>query len=420
MLAVRADFYGRCARLSGAGRAARREPRAGRPDVARRAAPGDRAARAARRAERRAGARRRAARRRRGPGRARCRCCPPRCSSSGGVRDGRRLRLAAYSRSGGVQGAVARLAEDAFVAPRSPTQQAIARNVLLRLAGEGEGGAIVRRRRVAAEPSSPASRAEVVARLDRPPAADRQATARSRSRTRRCCASGRGCAAGWRRTRRAGGCTASSATPRAPGTPTRATRARLYRGARLRAALEWRAAHEAELNASERAFLDAGRAAAERAQRRLRLVLGGVSLLLVAGGDRRRSSHSTAARQRARARARPPRRSDSAPRRSPSRRSTARCCWRARPSRSTTTRRRADKLLAALLRSPAAIRVMRGDGGRMLAVAARPDGEVVVAGDNAGRLMLFDAGGGASSPGTTAAARCRRCGSARTGRAWPS
>ena len=44
-----------------------------------------------------------------------------------------------------------------------------------------------------------------------------------------------------------------------------------------------------------------------------------------------------------------------------------------------------DTMLAALLRSRAAIRVMRGDGGRMLAVAARPDGEVVAAGDNAGR-----------------------------------
>src|SRR6185503_120999 len=48
------------------------------------------------------------------------------------------------------------------------------------------------------------------------------------------------------------------------------------------AALEWRAGHEAELNAGERAFLDTGRAAAERAARRQRLVLGGVSLLLVA------------------------------------------------------------------------------------------------------------------------------------------
>ena len=192
----------------------------------------------------------------------------------------------------------------------------------------------------------------------------------------------------------------------------------LYRGARLSAALEWRAAHEAELNAGERAFLDAGRAAAERANRRLRVVLGAVSLLLVAA-VLAGLSHSKNVARRARASG-PPRRSDSARWPSRSRRSIARCCSRARRSRSTTTRRRSNTMLAALLRSPAAIRVMRGDGGRMLAVAVRPDGAVVVAGDNAGRLMIFDAAVAASSPGTTAAARCRRCGSARTGRAWRS
>ena len=44
----------------------------------------------------------------------------------------------------------------------------------------------------------------------------------------------------------------------------------LYRGARLAAALEWRAGHEAELNRTERAFLDAGRRElhAARARRR--------------------------------------------------------------------------------------------------------------------------------------------------------
>ena len=54
----------------------------------------------------------------------------------------------------------------------------------------------------------------------------------------------------------------------------------LYRGARLAAALEWRDGHERELNATERAFLDASRTAAGRAQRRLRLALAGVAALL--------------------------------------------------------------------------------------------------------------------------------------------
>src|SRR5204863_10198920 len=81
-------------------------------------------------------------------------------------RDGRRLRLAAYTRSGGVQGAVARLAEDAFVA-LDPAQRAVARNVLLRLAGEGEGRAIVRRRVALAEldAETGGEHADVVAQL---------------------------------------------------------------------------------------------------------------------------------------------------------------------------------------------------------------------------------------------------------------
>jgi WD40 repeat protein/DNA-binding SARP family transcriptional activator len=62
-------------------------------------------------------------------------------------RDGRRLRLAAYEETGGVHGAVARLAEDGF-GRLDETQQALARRVLLRLATvEPEGG--VERRRLA-------------------------------------------------------------------------------------------------------------------------------------------------------------------------------------------------------------------------------------------------------------------------------
>ena len=66
LIAVRADFYGRCAAYPELCAAARRQPRAGRADAPRRAAPRDRAARAARRAAGRARARRRAGRGRRG------------------------------------------------------------------------------------------------------------------------------------------------------------------------------------------------------------------------------------------------------------------------------------------------------------------------------------------------------------------
>src|SRR5262249_38110649 len=55
----------------------------------------------------------------------------------------------------------------------------------------------------------------------------------------------------------------------------------LYRGAHLAAALDWAAGHASELDATEREFLDASRAAGTRAQRRLRLTLAGVAGLLV-------------------------------------------------------------------------------------------------------------------------------------------
>lgn len=48
-------------------------------------------------------------------------------------------------------------------------------------------------------------------------------------------------------------------------------------------------------------------------------------------------------------------------------------------------------LLSALLRSPAALHVQRGDGGRMLAVAVTPDGRTVLTGDNAGTVQRYDA-----------------------------
>jgi hypothetical protein len=60
-------------------------------------------------------------------------------------RSGRTLTLAAYQQTGGVRGAVARLAEHAWQ-QLDPDDQAVARRILLRLAGPGEGEAVVRRR----------------------------------------------------------------------------------------------------------------------------------------------------------------------------------------------------------------------------------------------------------------------------------
>src|SRR4051794_17883806 len=114
-------------------------------------------------------------------------------------RGGSRLELAAYGRTGGVRGAVARLAEGAFGC-LTPAEQEVAREVLLRLAGENEDGAIVRRRVQLAELEG--QRSDDVARvLD--VLTDRRLLTVSAGAvelpTRRSCASGRGCAAGWTR-----------------------------------------------------------------------------------------------------------------------------------------------------------------------------------------------------------------------------
>src|SRR5215470_3878337 len=65
-------------------------------------------------------------------------------------RDGLRLRLRGYRAAGGLDGAVAGLAEDTY-AGLSADQQRAARAILTRLAAEGSGGRLVRRRAPVAE-----------------------------------------------------------------------------------------------------------------------------------------------------------------------------------------------------------------------------------------------------------------------------
>ena len=60
-------------------------------------------------------------------------------------RDGRTIRSGEHAATGGVRGAVARLAEETY-SGLSDEQQPIVRSVLLRLAGPGEGDSVVRRR----------------------------------------------------------------------------------------------------------------------------------------------------------------------------------------------------------------------------------------------------------------------------------
>ena len=202
-------------------------------------------------------------------------------------RSGNRLTVRAYERTGGVRGAVARLAETAYER-LSPAEAATARNILVRLAGEGEAEAAVRRRVPLSELdlASSASARRVLDILTEnrlltvggeTVEVAHEALLREWPRLR-----------GWlehdaeaRRLHRhitiharewdAGG--------RDPG--------ELYRGARLASALDLAAEHADVLNDLERAFLDEARLVSERdaersrrMNRRLRALLSGALVAL--------------------------------------------------------------------------------------------------------------------------------------------
>jgi DNA-binding SARP family transcriptional activator/WD40 repeat protein len=195
------------------------------------------------------------------------------------TRDGRALRYERYSASGGVRGAVARLAEAAYT-QLDTDERRIARGVMLRLAG-GEEGALVRRRVPLTELERADGAERVLATLidarlltvaDGEVELSHEALLREWPRYQ-----------AWLEEDRAGRrlhahLTRSArewdASGRDPG--------ELYRGARLSSALEWAAHHEEELRLPEQRFLDAGRRYAARATRRLYGVLIGVGLLLIA------------------------------------------------------------------------------------------------------------------------------------------
>ena len=200
------------------------------------------------------------------------------------ARDGRVLRYGSYRASGGVRGAVARLAENAYT-QLGEDERRIARSLMLRLAS-GEDGTLARRRVPMGELERITGAGPVLAELtdarlltvsDGEAELSHEALLREWPRYRT-----------WLEEDRIGRRVHAHLTAAARDWDARGgDAADVYRGARLAAALEWRAAHEQELNQSERAFLDVSRAAAGRAQRRLRMVLAGVAALLavaVAGG----------------------------------------------------------------------------------------------------------------------------------------
>ena len=204
-------------------------------------------------------------------------------------RDDDALTLAAYRESGGVHGAVARLAEGTY-ARIQDGQKPIVRALMLRLVGEDEGDVPVRRRAPLAELDLERSEdtAAVLAKLadsrlvtlgEGSVEVAHEALLREWPRLRDWIEED----AEGRRLRRhvTRAATDWNAAGRDPG--------ELYRGARLAAALDWSTDRAFELNELERTFVAESREASERearraqsTNRRLRTLLAGVGVLLAA------------------------------------------------------------------------------------------------------------------------------------------
>ena len=367
---VRADFYGRCAAYPELSRLLGANHVLVGPMRARRAAPRDRAARAARRPARRARARRRAARRRRG-----------RAGRAAAAVD-RAARAVAASATAGACASPPTSAAAASTAPsrgspRTPTTRLDPEQQADRPQRSCCGSPARARaaRSCAARSRSPSSSGDARRRgrraARRPPAAHgRRGRGRGRARgaAARVAAAARLAGRGRRGPAPA---PPPAAPPRASGTPTAATRASSTAARGWPPRSTGRPATTAELNA-DRARVPGRRAgrASERAQRRLRLVLAGVAALLVLaviagvvaldqrGNARAEATAADAQRLGAQALAED---------------DLDRSLLLARQGvaldDSPQTR---GNLLAALLKSPAAIGVLRGDGDRLIEPRPQP------------------------------------------------
>ena len=310
-------------------------------------------------------------------------------------REGRVMRRAAYERTGGVRGAVGRLAEATYARLSEPERIA-ARRILLRLADAGEQESAFVRRRVPLgelEPGHDEAAAAALAALtdsrlvtaDEGTLVAHEALLREWPRLR-----------GWLEEDAEGrrlhqhlihAASEWQAGGRDSG--------ELYRGARLASTLDWAAGHDGDLNELERAFLDQSRAEAEQeaerqrqAVRRLRAVLASVvallALALVAGvvalnqRGEARDAALTADAQRLGAEALDQERLDEALR-------LTRAAVELDDSPATR-----GNLLSVLLRAPAALGVV-DHGWPIYGAALSPDGSLMATGDERGAVTVYDA-----------------------------
>ncbi len=181
-------------------------------------------------------------------------------------RRGRTLTLRSYAESGGVHGAIAKTAESVYQR-FTPEQQAIARSVFIRLTELGEGTQDTRRRAALNELTSRPddvpdvgsvlnilADARLVTLTEETAEVAHEALIREWPTLRQWLSEDR---EGLRQHRHLTEAAREwEALGRDPG--------ELYRGARLAQAVEWAETHAGELNALERAYLDASREWAER------------------------------------------------------------------------------------------------------------------------------------------------------------
>ena len=304
------------------------------------------------------------------------------------------LTLASYRESGGVRGAVARLAEGTYA--RFPDERKpLVRSVMLRLVGDGAGEVPVRRRAPLDELDLESNEnvADVVATL-----ADSRLVTLGEGAVE---VAHEALLSEWPRLREWIEEDAEGRRLRRHITQTATEwdaggrdQGELYRGARLAAALDWSTDHAFELNELERAFVTQSREASEqetkrvrRTNRRLRGLLAGVAVLLVAAV----AGASFAAVQRSGAR--------DAETAQLAQRLGAQALVEEDLDLSLLLARQAvaiddspqtrGYLLATLRKSPAAIGIMHGTG-RLRALAISPDGKTLaVAGFGSG-LLFFD------------------------------
>ncbi|MEO8476883.1 MAG: adenylate/guanylate cyclase domain-containing protein [Actinomycetota bacterium] len=314
-----------------------------------------------------------------------------------GHRERRRIEMEAYVKTGGVKGAVARLAERAFN-DLNETQQVVVRSVMLRLADVDGSGSAVRRRvplaEFEAEENPDIARVldvltgqRLITVSEGTVEVAHEALLREWPRLEEWLEEDRAS----RRHRRH--LTTAAKEWQVGGLDT----AELYRGARLASALDWTTEHNLELNELERRFLAESRSVAEReserqrrTNRRLRGLVTGIALVLVvalvAGG--------VALEQRGRAReAALGALSQSLGSQGVNEPRLDRALLLAREAVNLdVSERTRSTLLATVLRAPAAVGVLYGGdtGRRPVGIALSPDGKTLAVQYNVTDLELFD------------------------------